>query len=81
MAWNPYLGRFVMVMSHVPAGATGKRGVAFYEAERPWGPWQEIATVDQFAEGTTFFFQFPTKWMQPDLSAWLAFSKVSMSGP
>jgi hypothetical protein len=80
VAWNPHLKRFVMVMSHVPAGATGKRGVAFYEAERPWGPWHKITTADQFAEGTTFFFQFPTKWMNADLSAWLAFSGTDKEG-
>jgi hypothetical protein len=80
VAWNPHLERFVMVMSHVPAGATGKRGVAFYEAERPWGPWHVIGTIDQFAEGTTFFSQFPTKWMNADLSAWLAFSGTDKKG-
>ena len=30
--------------------------------------------LDTFADNTCFFFQFPTKWMAPDLTAWMAFS-------
>lgn len=74
VAWNPYLGRYIMVMGHVPANDRSKRGVGFYEASQPWGPWYKIKELDQFAEGTIFFYQFPTKWMSPDLSAWMAFT-------
>jgi hypothetical protein len=80
VAWNPNLGRFIMVMPHVPAADPTLRGVAFYEAPNPWGPWLEISTLDQFAEGTAFFFQLPVKWQAPDLSAWLAFSGIDVPG-
>jgi hypothetical protein len=80
VAWNPHLGRFIMVMGHVPAGKTANRGVGFYEAERPWGPWFKIKEIDQFLEGTIFFFQFPTKWMSADRSAWMAFTGIDKAG-
>ena len=47
---------------------------AFYEAEKPWGPWFKIKEQASFAQGTIFFYQFPTKWMNADLSAWMAFT-------
>ena len=50
------------------------RGVAFYDAPTPWGPWTVIRAYDQFAEGTVFFYQLPTRWMAADGSAVLAFS-------
>ena len=80
VAWNPHLQRFIMVMGHVPAGATAKRGVGFYEAEKPWGPWYRIKEIDQFTEGTIFFYQLPTKWMYADLSAWMAFTGPDKEG-
>ena len=67
MTWNPYLGRFIMVMPHVPRANPNRRGVAFYEARRPWGPWRRIKLIDRFVQGAAFFFQFPAKWQQPDL--------------
>jgi hypothetical protein len=80
VSWNPHLQRFIMVMGHVPEGATGNRGVGFYEAANPWGPWFKIKEIDQFAQGTIFFYQFPTKWMNPDLSAWMAFTGPDKEG-
>lgn len=74
VAWNPHLGRFLMVMAHLPDGDPGGRGVAFYDAPTPWGPWTVIRSYDRFAEGTVFFYQLPTKWMAADGSAVLAFS-------
>jgi hypothetical protein len=79
VAWNPYLGRFVMVMAHVPDTNPLQRGVAFYDAPTPWGPWSVIRTYDQFAEGTVFFYQLPTKWMAADGSAVLAFSGTDLT--
>lgn len=73
VSWNRHLGRFLMVMAHVPPEDPTRRGVAFYEAERPWGPWFEVKRLDQFAEGTIFYFQLPTKWMTADGGAVLAF--------
>lgn len=80
VAWNPYLHRFIMAMGHVPAADTAGRGVGFYEARQLWGPWYRIKELDEFAEGTIFFFQFPTKWMSADLSAWLAFTGPDKPG-
>jgi hypothetical protein len=80
VTWNPYLRRFIMVLPHVPRSDPSQRGVAFYEATRPWGPWYEITTLDRFAQGTAFFFQLPTKWMRSDGSAWLAFSGIDVPG-
>lgn len=74
VAWNPYLQRYIMVMGHIPKGDVSKRGVGFYEAAEPWGPWYKIKEQEDFAEGTIFFYQFPTKWLNADLSAWMAFT-------
>jgi hypothetical protein len=30
--------------------------------------------LEDFAEGTIFFYQIPTKWMNADLSVWMAFT-------
>jgi hypothetical protein len=76
VTWHPHLERFVMAMPHVPAEDTTRRGVAFLEAPWPWGPWHLIKAVDSFADGTSFFFQFPAKWLGADLTAWLAFTGV-----
>lgn len=80
VSWNRHLNRYIMVMGHVPAGATSKRGVGFYEATAPWGPWYKIKEIDQFLEGTTFFHQFPTKWMNADLTAWMGFTGTDKVG-
>ena len=74
VAWNPYVKRFIMVMGHVTSNSDANIGVGFYEAEKPWGPWFKIKEQASFAEGTIFFYQFPTKWMNADLSAWMAFT-------
>ena len=78
VTWNPSLGRFIMVMPHVPRSDPSQRGVAFYEARWPWGPWRRIKLIDRFAQGAAFFFQLPAKWQQPDRSAWLAFSGIDV---
>ena len=80
VTWNPYLRRFIMVMPHVPAANPNQRGIGFYEAQAPWGPWFAIKTIEAFAGGTAFFFQLPAKWQNPDLSAWLAFSGIDVPG-
>jgi hypothetical protein len=80
VAWNRHLDRYLMVLGHVPEGATGKRGVGFYEARQPWGPWYRIKEQDQFAEGTIFFFQLPPKWMQADGTAWMGFTGPDKDG-
>ena len=71
-----------MVMGHVPAGATAKRGVGFYEAEKPWGPWYRIKEIDQFARRHDLLLpvRSPTKWMNADLSAWMAFTGPDKEG-
>ena len=78
VTWNPHLGRFIMVMPHVPRTDRRRRGVAFYEARWPWGPWRRIELIDRFAQESVFFFQLPAKWQQPDRSAWLAFSGIDV---
>jgi hypothetical protein len=80
VSWNRHLGRYLMVLGHVPEGETGKRGVGFYEARQPWGPWYRIKEQDQFAEGTIFFYQLPPKWMQADGSAWMGFTGTDKAG-
>jgi hypothetical protein len=80
VAWNPYLGRFVMAMGHVPEGRTGARGLGIYEAGRPWGPWYKVKEQASFAQGTIFFFQLPPKWMKRDLTAWLGFTGPDREG-
>ena len=80
VAWNPHLRRFIMAMGHVPEDETTERGVGFYEARQPWGPWYRIKEIDQFAEGTIFLDQFPTKWMNADRSAWMAFTGPDKPG-
>lgn len=74
VAWNPHLQRYTMVMGHLPEEDTAKRGAGFYEATQPWGPRYKIMELEDFAEGTIFFYQIPTKWMNADLSVWMAFT-------
>ena len=66
-------------MINVPETNPLQRGVAFYDAPTPWGPWSVIRTYDQFAEGTVFFYQLPTRWMAADGSAVLAFSGTDLT--
>ncbi|MGE3292571.1 MAG: Ig-like domain-containing protein, partial [Geminicoccaceae bacterium] len=80
VSWNPHLKRFIMVMGHVTSTSTANIGVGFYEAEQPWGPWYRIKEQAGFAQGTIFFYQLPTKWMNPDLSAWMAFTGPDKEG-
>lgn len=80
VAWNRYLQRYMMVMGHIPEDDTTKRGVGFHEATEPWGPWDKIKELENFAEGTIFLYQFPTKWMDADLSAWMAFTGPDNAG-
>jgi len=80
VSWNPHLKRFIMVMGHVTSNSAANIGVGFYEAEKPWGPWYKIKEQASFAEGTIFFYQLPTKWMNADLSAWMAFTGPDKEG-
>ena len=80
VVWNSHLQRFIMVLPHPPASDPNLRGLAFYEAPTPWGPWLEIKTFDNFADNTVFFYQIPSKWQNADLSAWLAFSGIDVPG-
>jgi hypothetical protein len=80
VVWNGHLQRFIMVLPHPPASDPNLRGLAFYEAQTPWGPWLEIKTFDSFADNTVFFYQIPSKWQNADLSAWLAFSGIDVPG-
>ncbi len=80
VTWNPYLGRFIMAMGHVPAGRSEARGLGIYEARWPWGPWYKVKELASFAQGTIFFFQFPAKWLKPDLTGWLGFTGPDKAG-
>jgi len=80
VSWNPHLQRFIMAMGHVSVDSDANIGIGFYEARKPWGPWYRIKEQSSFAEGTIFFSQFPTKWMNADLTAWMGFTGPDKAG-
>jgi hypothetical protein len=81
VSYNPYRKRFLMAMAHVTTASAVSKGLAVYEAKKPWGPWFKVVETDLFAHGTCFFFQFPTKWMDEDgQSMWMAFTGTDKRG-
>jgi len=67
VSFNPGLRRYLLVTEHGETHA-GKFGL--FDAPEPWGPWTTVAYEDRWGEGhvevSTFYWNFPTKWLSAD---------------
>ena len=67
VSYNPGLKRYVLATEHddTHAGIFG-----LFDAPEPWGPWTTVAYGDKWGvptiEPTTFYWNFPTKWLSAD---------------
>ncbi|MCL5270955.1 MAG: DUF4185 domain-containing protein [bacterium] len=67
IAWQPVLGRCLLVTSHDEQMAGN---LSIYEAPHPWGPWRTVCYEHNWGKGfiapTTFFWNFAPAWWSPD---------------
>ncbi|MDO8541324.1 MAG: DUF4185 domain-containing protein [Opitutaceae bacterium] len=67
VSYNPGLRRYLLATEHAETHA-GKFGL--FDAPEPWGPWTTVAYDNNWGAGhieaTTFYWNFPTKWLSPD---------------
>ncbi len=70
VSYNPGLRRYLLTTEHTETHA-GKFGL--FDAPEPWGPWTTVAYEDNWGAGhvevSTFYWNFPTKWLSADGSA------------
>jgi hypothetical protein len=67
VSFNAGLQRYLLTTEH---GATHAGKFGLFDAPEPWGPWTTVAYDEQWGDGhievSTFFWNFPTKWLSPD---------------
>ncbi len=67
VSYNPGLRRHVLCTEHSVTHA-GKLGM--FDAPEPWGPWTTVVYEENWGkdhiEVSSFYWNFPTKWMAPD---------------
>jgi hypothetical protein len=67
VSFNAGLRRYLLATEHSETHA-GRFGL--FDAPEPWGPWTTVAYEDRWGEGavelSTFYWNFPTKWLSPD---------------
>lgn len=75
--WSKYFGRYIMIAAYPTTNVmvgTQNRGIAFYQASQPWGPFTLISKNETFLDRTTGTFYLPPKWMAANGSAWMTIS-------
>jgi len=64
VSYNPEINRYILTTEH---DRTDKGKLGMFEAPEPWGPWKTILYEDKWGDGeielSTFYWNFPTKWM------------------
>ncbi len=73
VGWNlavsqvPGLRRYLLTTEH---SVTHAARFGLFVAPEPWGPWTTVAYEEAFGDGhvepTTFYWNFPTKWLSAD---------------
>jgi hypothetical protein len=67
VSYNAGLRRYVLATEHSETHA-GKLGL--FDSPEPWGPWTTIAYEQSWGDGhvevSTFYWNFPTKWLSAD---------------
>jgi hypothetical protein len=67
VSYNAGLRRYLLTTEHSVTHA-GRFGL--FDAPEPWGPWTTVAYDDAFGAGhveaTTFYWNFPPKWLSAD---------------
>jgi hypothetical protein len=67
VSFNPGLHRYLLATEH---GATHVGKLGIFDAPDPWGPWTTVTYEDKWGEGhfevSTFYWNFPTKWLSAD---------------
>lgn len=67
VSFNPGLRRYLLCTEHEETHA-GRFGL--FDAPEPWGPWTTIAYDEAWGAGhvevSTFYWNFPTKWLSSD---------------
>ena len=67
VSYNAGLRRYFLCTEHTETHA-GKLGI--FDAPEPWGPWTTVAYEEAWGKGTievsTFYWNFPTKWLSAD---------------
>jgi hypothetical protein len=70
VSYNPGLKRYLLATEHTETHA-GKFGL--FDAPEPWGPWSTVAYEETWGAGhvevSTFYWNFPTKWLNADGTA------------
>ncbi len=82
VTYDAPLHKYIMVGDHNKNnGEICGRGLAVYQADRPWGPWSLVKEIDSFAEESTFFYNFPSKWISSDgKTMWMVFTGNDKAG-
>ncbi|HEY1379047.1 MAG TPA: serine hydrolase [Gemmataceae bacterium] len=64
VGYNPGLRRYVLATEH---GESHRGNLGLFDASEPWGPWTTVTyDTNWLGTGTTFFWNFPAKWLSPD---------------
>jgi hypothetical protein len=67
VSYNPALCRYLLATEHTETHA-GNLGL--FDAPEPWGPWTTVTYESKWGQDhielSTFYWNFPTKWLSPD---------------